>query len=61
MSNTLDSLSDDEVRQIALLVERQGKKLFVFKSKQLPAEGEPQAQFERFLAELDAILSAQSP
>ena len=45
--------------QIALLVERSGKKFFVFKSKQLPAEGEPLAQFECFLKELDALLSAQ--
>jgi hypothetical protein len=43
--------------QIALLVERQGKKFFVFKSKQVPAEGEPLASFERFSEELDAILA----
>ena len=45
---------------IALLVERQGRKFFVFKSKQLPAEGEPLAKLERFLVELEAILSSQS-
>ena len=43
--------------QIALLVERQGRKFFVFKSKQIPAEGEPLASFERFSEELDTILA----
>ena len=45
--------------QIALLVERNGTKFFVYKSKLLPAEGEPLVQFERFLTELDAILASQ--
>ena len=45
--------------QIALLVERQGRKLFVHKSKQVQAEGNLLADFERFLAELEAILSTQ--
>lgn len=45
--------------QIALLVERQGRKFFVFKSKQLAADGDPLAQFEKFLTELEAILKAQ--
>jgi hypothetical protein len=45
--------------QIALLVERQGRKFFVFKTKQMLAEGEPLVQFERFLTELETILSSQ--
>jgi len=45
--------------QIALLVERNGTKFFVYKSKQLPADGEPLVQFERFLSELDSILASQ--
>ena len=45
--------------QIALLVERAGEKLFVYKSKQIRAEGEPLASFTRFQSELDAILSTQ--
>jgi hypothetical protein len=46
---------------IALLVERRSGKLFVFKSKQLPAEGELLRDFERFCSELEAILRAQDP
>jgi len=45
--------------QIALLVERGGRHFFVHKSKQLAAEGAPLEQFERFLKELEAILSSQ--
>jgi len=45
--------------QIALLVERQGGKYFVHKSKQIQAEGELLTNFEHFLAELEAILSTQ--
>jgi hypothetical protein len=45
--------------QIALLVERSGRKVFVYKSKELAAVGEPLAQFERFLKELEVILASQ--
>ena len=45
--------------QIALLIERGGRKFFVHKSKQLAAEGAPLEAFERFLQELEAILASQ--
>ena len=45
--------------QIALLLERGGRKFFVHKSKQLAAEGELLANFNRFLQELEAILKQQ--
>jgi hypothetical protein len=44
---------------IALLLERAGRKFFVYKSQQAPAEGEARAGFERFQQELDAALQAQ--
>ncbi|MBI2820216.1 MAG: hypothetical protein HYX73_09580 [Acidobacteria bacterium] len=44
---------------IALLIERQGRKFFVFKAQEIIAEGELLAQYERFLNELNAILNAQ--
>ncbi len=45
--------------QIALLVERQGRRMFVYKSKQVEAEGEPLKNFERFLKELRVALGQQ--
>ncbi len=42
--------------QIALRVERHGQPMFVYKSKQLPAQGEPLENFERFLRELESVL-----
>ena len=45
--------------QIALLVERGGRKFFVHKSKQLAADGAPLEAFERFLKELEVILESQ--
>ncbi len=45
--------------QIALLVERQGSRMFVYKSKQVEAEGEPLKNFEQFLKELRAALAQQ--
>lgn len=45
--------------QIALLVERDGKRLFVHKSKQLPAEGNILEDFQRFLKELETALEQQ--
>ena len=42
--------------QIALLVERNGRKVFAYKSKELPAEGEALESFERFQQELRAAL-----
>ena len=45
--------------QIALLLEREGQRLFVYKSKQVPAEGERMENFERFLRELRAALERQ--
>jgi hypothetical protein len=46
--------------QIALLVEREGRPTFVYKSKQLPAEGEPLASLRRFEQELQSALEQQS-
>ena len=45
--------------EIALLVERGGRSLFVYKSKQLPAEGERMENYRRFLEELRAALDQQ--
>jgi hypothetical protein len=45
--------------QIALLIDRGGRKFFVHKSKQLAAEGATLEVFERFLQELEAILNSQ--
>ena len=45
--------------EITLLVERQGRGMFVYKSKQISAEGEPLESFERFLKELRATLKQQ--
>ena len=45
--------------QIALLVEQEGRKIFLHKSSRVAAEGEPLANFERFLKELEAALAAQ--
>ncbi len=46
--------------QIALLVERKGRPMFVYKSKQVEAEGEPLENFGRFLEELRAALAQQA-
>ena len=46
--------------EIALLVERGGRSLFVYKSKEVPAEGEPLENYRRFLGELRAILEVRS-
>ena len=45
--------------QIALLVEREGRPTFVYKSKRLPAEGEPLENYQRFLRELQSTLEQQ--
>ena len=45
--------------QLALLVERNGRKVFAYKAKQLPAEGEALESFERFQQELRAALEKQ--
>ena len=45
--------------QIALLIERQGRRVFAYKSKELPAEGEAMENFERFQQELRAVLEQQ--
>ena len=45
--------------QIALLVERAGRRWFVYKSKEIPAEGEALESFERFQQELEVILEGQ--
>jgi len=45
--------------QIALLVERGGRKYFVHKANQVPAEGEHLTNLQRFLRELDAALDAK--
>ena len=42
--------------QIALLVERNGRKVFAYKSKELVAEGEALESFERFQQELRTAL-----
>jgi hypothetical protein len=43
--------------QIALLVEREGTRFFVHKSKQIAAAGEELASFQRFVRELDDALA----
>ena len=48
-----------EEGEIALLVERGGRSLFVYKSKQLPAEGERMENYRRFLEELRSALGQQ--
>ena len=45
--------------QIALLVERAGRRVFAYKSKQLPAEGEALERFDRFQQELRSVLDEQ--
>ena len=45
--------------QIALLVEREGRQFFAYKSKQVPAEGEPLEHFRRFERELRSALENQ--
>ncbi len=45
--------------EIALLVERQGRPVFVYKSRELPADGEPMENYRRFLRELGSILDQQ--
>ena len=45
--------------QIALLVERNGRKVFAYKSKKLPAEGEALQNFGRFQQELRSVLEEQ--
>ena len=45
--------------QIALLVEREGRQFFAYKSKQLPAEGEPLENFRRFQEELRFAMEEQ--
>lgn len=45
--------------EIALLIERQGKSLFVYKSNEMPAEGDPMENYRRFVEELRSILDQQ--
>ena|ERR1051325_10511477 len=45
--------------QIGLIIERGGRKLFVYKNKQLAAEGAALADFELFVQELQALLATQ--
>jgi len=45
--------------QIALLVERGGKQVFAYKSKQVEAEGEALETFRRFERELGEVLEGQ--
>ena len=45
--------------QIALLIERGVRRVFAYKSKELPAEGEAMENFERFQQELRAVLEEQ--
>ena len=45
--------------QIALLLERRGRRVFAYKSNELPAEGEALENFQRFQRELQSILEAQ--
>ena len=46
--------------EIALLVEQKGRPVFVYKSKQVPAEGERMENYQRFLEELRSALNDQS-
>ncbi len=43
--------------QIALLVERGGRQVFAYKTKQVEAEGETMENFRRFQQELNALLA----
>ena len=45
--------------KIALLVERNGREVFAYKSKEIPAEGEPLESFRRFQQELRSVLEQQ--
>lgn len=45
--------------RIALLVEREGRPVFVHKSQQWPADGEAKESFLRFQQELRSVLEAQ--
>ena len=45
--------------QIALLLDRRGRRVFAYKSNELPAEGEALENFQRFQRELQSILEAQ--
>ncbi|MBI2816460.1 MAG: hypothetical protein HYX72_05945 [Acidobacteria bacterium] len=45
--------------EIALLIERQDKSVFVHKSKEVPAEGEVLDRYQRFLRELQSALDKQ--
>ena len=45
--------------QIALLVERAGKQVFAYKSKQNEAEGDAMENFRRFERELGVVLEGQ--
>lgn len=46
---------------IALLVQRGGRQFFVHKTKQLAAEGQPLENLQRFLDELESLLSQHAP
>ena len=48
-----------ETGEIALLVERQGRAAFVYKSKEVPGEPEKVENYQRFLRELRAVLEQQ--
>jgi hypothetical protein len=45
--------------QIALLVERDGRQVFAYKAKHVPAEGEALESFRRFERELGAALEGR--
>jgi hypothetical protein len=45
-----------EEGEIALLVERLGRSVFVYKSRELPAEGERLENYRRFMEELRSAL-----
>ena len=45
--------------QIGLLIERRGKPVFVHKSRQLLADGEPLENFQQFVQELQSVLRQQ--
>jgi hypothetical protein len=43
--------------EIALLIERHGRSVFVYKAKEVAADNELLADYQRFVQELNAVLS----
>ncbi|MSO21598.1 MAG: hypothetical protein EXQ56_14325 [Acidobacteria bacterium] len=46
--------------QIGLLIERNGRQVFVHKAQEVPAEGAPLENYRRFVQELEELLAGQT-